>query len=113
MMSPNTHNPTHPAHHPTASLLQPHAHIHGRAPAANIDAKQRLEASNIAHFDALSVDYDRRHPGARKLALRLAHALRRVLPFDEDTTSVLDYACGSGTVPVPILLLPGKMVYDL
>ena len=66
-----------------------------------------LEAANIAHFDALSEDYDRRHPEARQLALRLARALRRVLPLDEDTTCVLDYACGSGTVPVLIPLPAG------
>ncbi len=78
-----------------------HFHFHSApAPAATtIDAKQQLEAANIAHFDALSEDYDRRHPDARQLALRLARALRRVLPLDEDTTCVLDYACGSGTVP--------------
>jgi len=89
-MYPHTHNHTHPAHHhPTASHLQPHTHI---------DPKQQLEAANIAYFDALSEDYDKRHPDAHELALRLARALRRVLPLDEDTTCVLDYACGSGQV---------------
>ncbi|KAI9433919.1 S-adenosyl-L-methionine-dependent methyltransferase, partial [Lactarius indigo] len=112
MMSPSTthHHPT--AHlHPstgtiTASPTQPHyTHNHDLhhdhctgVPATTVDAKQQLEAANIAHFDAHSEDYDRRHPDARELALRLARALRRVLPLDEDTTSVLDYACGSGQV---------------
>lgn len=91
----------------TASPMHPHTHNHhlhhghcsgAPAPAATIDAKQQLEAANIAHFDALSEDYDRRHPDAHELALRLARALRRVLPLDEDTTCVLDYACGSGQV---------------
>ncbi|KAH8978746.1 S-adenosyl-L-methionine-dependent methyltransferase [Lactarius hatsudake] len=88
-MHPSAHNHHHLHHH----------HCSGApAPAATIDAKQQLEAANIAHFDALGEDFDRRHPDAHELALRLARALRRVLPLDEDTTCVLDYACGSGQV---------------
>lgn len=101
MMSPSNTLPVH--HHPTTGTItaSPHNthnhhdhHLH-RAPPT---AKQQLEAANIAHFDALSADYDSRHPDAHELALRLARALRRVLTLDEDTTCVLDYACGSGTV---------------
>jgi len=57
-----------------------------------------LEAANVAFFDALSHDFDKRHPEAADGADRLARALRRVLALDENTTSVLDYACGSGQV---------------
>ena len=55
-----------------------------------------LEAANVAHFDALGHDFDERHPDAAGFADRLSRALRRVLVLDEDATSVLDYACGSG-----------------
>jgi hypothetical protein len=82
-----------------------------------------LEAANVAHFDALSHNFDTQHPFAADFADRLARALRRrgaggasasasatassaadpsssssssSLVLDEDTTSVLDYACGSG-----------------
>jgi hypothetical protein len=64
-----------------------------------------LEAANIAHFDALSHDYDTQHLSAAEYADRLTCVLlhRRsdsqtcsFLVLDEDATSVLDYACGSG-----------------
>jgi len=71
----------------------------------------QLEAANIAHFDALGHDFDKQNPFAAEFADRLSRALRRLLPrngenvgssfslfLDEDTTSVLDYACGSGQV---------------
>jgi hypothetical protein len=62
------------------------------------DKTAALEAANVAFFDALGHDVDKRHPEAADGADRLAHALRRVLALDENTTSVLDYACGSGNV---------------
>ena len=55
-----------------------------------------LEAANVAFFDALGHDFDKRNPDAAVVADQLARALRRVLVLDEDSTSVLDYACGSG-----------------
>lgn len=76
--------------------------------------QQQLEAANLAHFDALGHDFDKRHPDAAEFADRLSVALRRalVLVLDEDTTSVLDYACGSGQVlrllQRATLFLPGK-----
>src|SRR5712671_1329619 len=85
-----------------------HSHIHGHGDvlhthAQHIDAapplaakENGLEAANIAYFDALSHDFDKRHPDAADAADRLARALRRVLVLDEDATAVLDYACGSG-----------------
>jgi hypothetical protein len=57
-----------------------------------------LEAANVAHFDALGHDFDKHHRDAAEFADRLSLALRRALEgvLDEETTSVLDYACGSG-----------------
>ena len=69
--------------------------------------QHQLEAANVAYFDALADDFDKRHPDAAVFADRLSLALRRVLVLDEDATSVLDYACGSGelTSPPPSLSL--------
>lgn len=102
MLSPSNTPSAH--HHPTSGTISPsphntHSHHDHHLHRAPPTAKQQLEAANIAHFDAHSADYDTQHPEAHELALRLARALRRVLPLDEDTTCVLDYACGSGTVP--------------
>ena len=60
--------------------------------------KQQLEAANKAHFDALSDSAHTHTHAYDELTLRLSRALRRVVPLEEDTTYVLDYACGSGTV---------------
>ena len=84
----------------------------------------KLEAANIAHFDALAHDFDKQNPFSAEFADRLSRALRRLssrrsagssssnsndnnvdsgsLVLDEDATSVLDYACGSGTYLLPL-----------
>ena len=116
------HRPHHSHHHPhhgrlhhhTTSALHEHEHEHGL----------NVEAANIAHFDALAHDFDKRHPFAAEFADRLTRTLLRRRPsisiststasqtqssgsgsgsgggfslvLDEDATSVLDYACGSG-----------------
>ena len=103
-----------PQAHPDSALQAPtaphHDHGHGEilhAHAQHIDAASsllakesnghpQLEAANIAFFDALGHDFDKRHPDAADFADRLARALRRVLVLDENATAVLDYACGSG-----------------
>jgi hypothetical protein len=67
------------------------------------------EAANVAHFDALGHDFDKRHPDAAEFADQLSRALRHVLVLDEDATSILDYACGPGQTTTfcstPALLL--------
>jgi len=55
-----------------------------------------LEAANVAYFDALSHDFDKHYPDAAAIADRLSCTLRCMLVLNKDTTSVLDYACGSG-----------------
>ncbi|KAH9171434.1 S-adenosyl-L-methionine-dependent methyltransferase [Lactarius sanguifluus] len=75
MMSPSTtHHPTPHLHPTTGTIMASHTHLpahnhylhHNHCSGApTIDAKQQLEAANIAHFDALSEDYDRRHPETR------------------------------------------------
>jgi len=99
------HDHRHDHVHGHGDLLHGHAqqHIDAAAPLPtnkNVQGQQQhqLEAANIAFFDALGHDFDKRHPDAADFADRLAHALRRVLVLDEDATAVLDYACGSGQV---------------
>lgn len=100
----------HPHHHPHHSQL----HHHAEGGPTQALARHDLEAANMAHFDALGFDFDRRHPFAAIFADRLARALlsqtqtrsasgsgsggggSSSLVLDEDATSVLDYACGSG-----------------
>ncbi|KAI9508821.1 S-adenosyl-L-methionine-dependent methyltransferase [Russula earlei] len=100
------HQHSHPSPSPTPSSPPPPppappAPAAAGAPEPPPTPKQRdalLEAANVAFFDALSHDFDARHPDAADLADRLSRALRRVLVLDDDATSVLDYACGSGQV---------------
>ncbi|EPS98389.1 hypothetical protein FOMPIDRAFT_1126650 [Fomitopsis schrenkii] len=55
------------------------------------------EHSNKAYYDEHAQEYDER-PNAQILARRLASAMRRKHGglFDEDTTTLMDYACGTG-----------------
>lgn len=80
-------------------------------PPATVKETVLLEAANVAHFDALGHDFDKHHPDAADVSDRLSRALRRVLVLDEDATSVLDYACGSGQlVSQPPLLLVNSLL---
>jgi len=83
----------------------------------------QLEAANIAHFDALSgshhdhFDERHHHPSsfAAEFADRLSRALRRrsslLLVLDEDATSVLDYACGSGMYVIDTLAFASALAW--
>jgi hypothetical protein len=52
--------------------------------------------ANMHHFGELeAAKYDDRL-GVAELARRLALAMRRAYPFDEESTTVMDYACGTG-----------------
>jgi len=54
-------------------------------------------ATNKAFFDENAHQYDER-PGALERARRVAAAMLKAYPFDEDTTSVMEFACGTGLV---------------
>ena len=55
------------------------------------------EGSNKAYYDQHAQKYDER-PNAQLLARRIASAMRRkhAALFNEDTTALMDYACGTG-----------------
>jgi len=88
----------HPPLNTRMGTIMPQSHTHGTPDAR----QQQLEAANIEYFDALGETSTGGIRRRTKLAQRLVRALRRVLPLDEDATCVLDYACGSGTKPVPV-----------
>ena len=54
-----------------------------------------LVHANAAHFDAEANVTDD-SPMRLEVARRLARALRAAYAFDEDVTTVMDYACGTG-----------------
>ena len=123
---PQLQRPPDSVHHHHHNRL--HYHVDGSTPASapgptqSQDQNQnQLEAANIAHFDALGHDFDKQNPFSAEFADRFSQALRRLslshrstassnstsndnvasLVLDEDATSVLDYACGSGTCYSP------------
>ncbi|KAF9464582.1 S-adenosyl-L-methionine-dependent methyltransferase [Collybia nuda] len=53
--------------------------------------------ANKTHFDKVAHEYDEM-PHATERGRRSAEALRNAYPFDEQTTSVMEYACGTGLV---------------
>jgi ubiquinone/menaquinone biosynthesis C-methylase UbiE len=54
------------------------------------------QAANKHHFDGAAHNYDSRQD-TQELARRLGQAMLECCPFDEETTTVMDYACGTGT----------------
>ena len=65
----------------------------------NTSHSHDFEVANKAFYDKQAQEYDER-PDAQILARRLASAMRQRYPnlFDEDTTTLMDYACGPGTM---------------
>lgn len=51
--------------------------------------------ANARHFDCEAHKYEH-HAGTRELVRRVARAMCREYAFDEEWTTVLDYACGTG-----------------
>jgi len=65
-------------------------------PLAMVKNTVLLKVANVAYFDALSRDFDKHYPDTAAVADRLSCTLHRMLVLNEDTTLVLDYACGLG-----------------
>ncbi|KZV67889.1 S-adenosyl-L-methionine-dependent methyltransferase [Peniophora sp. CONT] len=51
--------------------------------------------ANAQHFDCEAHRYEH-HAGTRELVRRVARAMQKEYSFDEESTTVLDYACGTG-----------------
>ncbi|KAG1819759.1 S-adenosyl-L-methionine-dependent methyltransferase [Suillus subaureus] len=73
----------------------PHSHPHG-SPQIHED-QHNLKEFNKNYFDEHGHRYND-HPDAHELARRLGAAMIKAYPFEEDSTLVLDYACGTGLI---------------
>ena len=80
-------------HGNSSETTHAHAHSHEHGHGHGHDYAKE----NQKHFDANAVQYDAR-PDVQELARRVRAALLKTYPslFDEDKTTVLDYACGTG-----------------
>jgi hypothetical protein len=56
-----------------------------------------IEQANQEHFNKLAVDggYDN-HPFVEQISSQIADKIKQAFPFDEESTILLDYACGTG-----------------
>lgn len=68
-----------------------------------IDATHNYAEANRAYFDKEAASYGDDHSHAIEVANRLGPAILGVYPFDEDTTTVLDYACARGLMSKQLL----------
>ncbi|KAG0706468.1 S-adenosyl-L-methionine-dependent methyltransferase [Suillus ampliporus] len=83
------------AEHHHAQHHCPHGHPHGFHHVH--EDQHNLKESNKNHFNDHAHQYNNR-PEAHELARRLGAAMINAYPFKEDSTSVLDYACGTGLI---------------
>lgn len=89
----------HPRHHldmsdsQATSQATAHSHDHHHGHGYN------FATENQKFFDEQAKEYDAR-PDVQTTASRAAGAMRREFPtlFDDDSTTVMDYACGTGTI---------------
>ena len=51
--------------------------------------------SNRNHFDTIASQYDDR-PGAARVAKVIANAVMKEYDFDDESTVLMEYACGTG-----------------
>jgi hypothetical protein len=76
------------SHSHSHSHLSPHSHPHSHS--------HDYSEANKAHFDDNAAEkYDKRQD-AIELTLRQSKAIIKAYPFDESTTTVMDFACGTG-----------------
>lgn len=85
------HHHMHIQHHDA-----PHSHPHcSRSTSVHEHRDYDFKEVNKNHFNEHAHQYDDR-PAAQELARRLGAAMIGAYPFNEDSTFVLDYACGTG-----------------
>ena len=75
-----------------------HEHEHH---ASDVPDDHDFAAANQKHFDAEAVAFDAK-PAAIELAHRIVTSTVKKYPalFDEESTTVLDFACGSGRLSI-------------
>ncbi|KAA1477672.1 S-adenosyl-L-methionine-dependent methyltransferase [Dentipellis sp. KUC8613] len=81
-----------------------HAHEHGHG-----HGHGTLADSNKDHFSTIAEKYSE-FPSAIKLARYLAAAMRKTYAFNEESTTLLDFACGPGLVSRELAAYTKKIV---
>ena len=78
-----------------------HAHEHEHK--GEHEHEHDFAAANVKHFDSEAKAFDTK-PSVIELARRVTKAMVERYPslFDEEKTSVLDFACGTGTFAASI-----------
>lgn len=82
---------------------RPHSHAHAHAHVHGHNHGHDYAAENQKHYDATAQEYDAR-PDVQALAHRVRGAMLKAYPtlFSEDSTTVMDYACGTGKKYSPV-----------
>ncbi|KAG1725859.1 S-adenosyl-L-methionine-dependent methyltransferase [Suillus lakei] len=83
------------AEHHHAQHHYPHGHPHG--PPHVHEDQHNFKEFNKNYFNEHGHQYND-HPEGHELAQRLGAAMINAYPFEEDSTLVLDYACGTGLI---------------
>ncbi|KAF9533653.1 S-adenosyl-L-methionine-dependent methyltransferase [Crepidotus variabilis] len=92
----------HPQDHHDHAGSQTAHHHHDQASGFAEANKEHFNASAaLSHFD---------EPQTIEMARRVAAAFKRQYDFDEETTTVLDFACGNGASAYPSYVIANKMI---
>ncbi|KAL8278491.1 hypothetical protein RQP46_009181 [Phenoliferia psychrophenolica] len=88
-MSSQVHSHEHGDHH----------HHHGAEPSGSAEAPHDFVAANKSHHNEAGHSHGHASSALNQwLGKRIAEAIMDAVDFDEDTTTVLDFACGAGLV---------------
>ncbi|TFK31989.1 S-adenosyl-L-methionine-dependent methyltransferase [Crucibulum laeve] len=74
-----------------------HSHTHGPGEHHHGHSHHDYTNANQEHYDKTATEYDA-IPGAVERSQRSVEALRDAYPFDKSSTTVMEFACGTGLV---------------
>jgi len=90
MSDSHSHSHSHSDH----SHSHSHSHSHGQGGGSG----DRFAEGNRAHYDSEEAAHIDDRPDFIEMAQRLSEAMRKEYTFDEEKTTVLDFACGTGLI---------------
>lgn len=105
-----TSSPRYPQHYlsfknlTTMSQPQSHTHDHPHGDSGHDhdqhqhDAQATFAKANAEHYNTEKAKKYDNNPFFQRFGKNLAETITKVYPFDKDSTKVLDYACGTGTL---------------
>ena len=92
------HGHGHPSHNHMHGPGAQHRGYHGHHPSLEkLEAADKYAAANRTHFNASAAHYDSQ-PHIIEVTSGIVEAILRTVEFDEEKTSVMEFACGTGTV---------------